>query len=84
MENILGIAVVIFILIFIYKIGSAIWRALGVLVLIALVWIFRNQIMAQIDQISHSIESGNFLEETQRFFVNIWQNLIRWFGSLAG
>ena len=40
--------------------------------------------MAQIDQISHSIESGNFLEETQRFFVNIWQNLIRWFGSLAG
>jgi hypothetical protein len=84
MESILGIAVVIFILIFIYKIGSAIWRALGVLVLIALVWIFRNQIMAQIDQISHSIESGNFLEETQRFFVNIWQNLIRWFGSLAG
>jgi len=84
MESILGIAVVIFILIFIYKIGSAIWRALGLLVLIALVWIFRNQIMAQIDQISHSIESGNFLEETQRFFVNIWQNLIRWFGSLAG
>lgn len=84
MENILGIAVVIFILIFIYKIGSAIWRALGVLVLIALVWLFRNQIMAQIDQISHSIESGNFLEETQRFFVKIWQNLIRWFGSLAG
>jgi len=84
MESILGIAVVIFILIFIYKIGSAIWRALGVLVLIALVWIFRNQIMAQIDQISHSIESGNFLEETQRFFVKIWQNLIRWFGSLAG
>ena len=84
MESILGIAVVIFILIFIYKIGSAIWRALGVLVLIALVWLFRNQIMAQIDQISHSIESGNFLEETQRFFVNIWQNLIRWFGSLAG
>lgn len=84
MESILGIAVVIFILIFIYKIGSAIWRALGVLVLIALVWLFRNQIMAQIDQISHSIESGNFLEETQRFFVKIWQNLIRWFGSLAG
>lgn len=84
MESILSIAVVIFILIFIYKIGSAIWRALGVLVLIALVWLFRNQIMAQIDQISHSIESGNFLEETQRFFVNIWQNLIRWFGSLAG
>lgn len=84
MESILGIAVVIFILIFIYKIGSAIWRVLGVLVLIALVWLFRNQIMAQIDQISHSIESGNFLEETQRFFVNIWQNLIRWFGSLAG
>jgi len=48
MENILGIAVVIFILIFIYKIGSAIWRALGVLVLIALVWIFRNQVMGQI------------------------------------
>ncbi len=84
MESILGIAVVIFILIFIYKIGSAIWRVLGVLVLIALVWLFRNQIMAQIDQISHSIESGNFLEETQRFFVKIWQNLIRWFGSLAG
>ena len=59
MENILGIAVVIFILIFIYKIGSAIWRALGVLVLIALVWIFRNQIMAQIDAALEDI--GKFL-----------------------
>ncbi|KAF1303289.1 hypothetical protein IV487_04570 [Enterococcus saccharolyticus] len=83
MENIIAIGIVLLILLFIYKVGSAIWRFLGVLFLVALIWIFRATIMEQINEWSTLIQSGQFWDEIKTFATEGWQTVTRWFGNLV-
>ncbi|WP_414841375.1 hypothetical protein [Enterococcus saccharolyticus] len=81
MEQLIALAIVILLIVFIVKVGSAIWRLLGILLLAFLVWVFRAEIMAQINEWAHMIGSENFLEDAKQFILTIWDMLVRWFGD---
>ena len=50
MSQVIAWILFIFVLIFIYKVGSFIWRILGVLFLLFLLWIYRDVIFTQVSQ----------------------------------
>ncbi|MGX7195537.1 hypothetical protein [Enterococcus olivae] len=83
MESILAIIVVILILVFISKVGSMIWRVLGIVILGALIWMFRDEILSQINSWFNMIESGNFWDSFKEWMMSIWNGLVQWFGGLA-
>ncbi|EOT27932.1 hypothetical protein [Enterococcus saccharolyticus] len=81
MEQLIALAIVILLIVFIVKVGSAIWRLLGILLLAFLVWVFRAEIMAQINEWARMIGSENFLEDAKQFILTIWDMLVQWFGD---
>ena len=50
MSQVIAWILFIFVLIFIYKVGSFIWRILGGIVLLFLLWIYRDVIFTQVSQ----------------------------------
>jgi phage-related minor tail protein len=81
MEQLIALVIVILLIVFIIKVGSAIWRLLGILLLAFLVWVFRAELMAQINEWARMLGSENFLEQAKQFFVSIWEKLVQWFGD---
>ena len=50
MSQIIAWIVVLLIVVFIYKVGSFLWRTLGILLLLFLLWVYREEIMTQLNQ----------------------------------
>lgn len=82
-ESILAIMIVVLLLVFIVKITSAIWRIIGIIVLGALIWLFRSEIIAQFNQWFTVLETGNLWDNIKEWVISGWQALVDWFGRLA-
>ena len=78
MSQLIAWIVVLLILVFIYKIGSFLWRTLGILLLLFLIWVYRDEIMTQLNQWTQ-----NFLWGDLSTIANqVWQWIKDGFQSL--
>ncbi|KAF1301284.1 MULTISPECIES: hypothetical protein [Enterococcus] len=78
----LAIALLIY---FIFKIGSFIWRLIGFLAIVFLLWIFREDIFSQVNQWVSNFDSddlGSFLKQAADFIVEKFNQVVAWFQQL--
>jgi len=83
MESLLAIIIFIAIVIFIIKIGSILWRILGFVLLVAVIWYFHESILDQINQWLSSGDSDQLIESGKGLLGQMWDKIVAWFGSLA-
>lgn len=85
MAQIIALVFFVLILVFIYKVGSFLWRTIGFLLLLFLLWVFRAEIFSQINQWTQgfrwnelSIYFGRFVQ----WFQGIWHSFSQWVTSI--
>ncbi|MGX7204679.1 hypothetical protein [Enterococcus pingfangensis] len=71
MEQIIAIAFIALLVFFVVKVGSVLWRIAGVLFLLFIIYIYKDQVISQVQQF---IADPNFGE--------LWQNISNFFGNL--
>ena len=78
MSQLIAWIVVLLILVFIYKIGSFLWRTLGILLLFFLIWVYREEIMTQLNQWTQNFRWGDLSTIANQ----VWQWIKDGFQSL--
>ena len=76
---------VLLILVFIYKIGSFLWRTLGVLLLLFLIWVYREEIMTQLNQWTQNFRWGDLstiANQVWQWIKDGFQSLQNWVTNL--
>lgn len=84
MSQVIAWILFIFILIFIYKVGSFIWRILGVLFLLFLLWIYRDVIFTQVSQWTRDFrwdQLPTYLDQGIQWVKDGWQALQSWISN---
>ncbi|MUO32571.1 hypothetical protein [Enterococcus gallinarum] len=84
MSQVIAWILFIFVLIFIYKVGSLIWRTLGVLFLLFLLWIYRDVIFTQVSQWTRDFrwdQLPTYLDQGIQWVKDGWQALQSWISN---
>ncbi|MDU1982907.1 MULTISPECIES: hypothetical protein [Enterococcus] len=85
MSQLIAWIVVLLILVFIYKIGSFLWRTLGVLLLLFLIWVYREEIMTQLNQWTQNFRWGDLstiANQVWQWIKDGFQSLQNWVTNL--
>ena len=85
MSQLIAWIVVLLILVFIYKIGSFLWRTLGILLLLLLIWVYREEIMTQLNQWTQNFRWGDLstiANQVWQWIKDGFQSLQNWVTNL--
>lgn len=85
MSQLIAWIVVLLILVFIYKIGSFLWRTLGILLLVFLIWVYREEIMTQLNQWTQNFRWGDLstiANQVWQWIKDGFQSLQNWVTNL--
>ncbi|MGJ1009124.1 hypothetical protein [Enterococcus casseliflavus] len=85
MSQLIAWIVVLLILVFIYKIGSFLWRMLGILLLLFLIWVYREEIMTQLNQWTQNFRWGDLstiANQVWQWIKDGFQSLQNWVTNL--
>ncbi len=85
MSQLIAWIVVLLILVFIYKIGSFLWRTLGVLLLLFLIWVYREEIMTQLNQWTQNFRWGDLstiANQVWQWIKDGFQSMQNWVTNL--
>ena len=85
MSQLIAWIVVLLILVFIYKIGSFLWRTLGILLLLFLIWVYREEIMTQLNQWTQNFRWGDLstiANQGWQWIKDGFQSLQNWVTNL--
>ncbi len=85
MSQLIAWIVVLLILVFIYKIGSFLWRTLGILLLLFLIWVYREEIMTQLNQWNQNFRWGDLstiANQVWQWIKDGFQSLQNWVTNL--
>ncbi|MBE9907265.1 hypothetical protein [Enterococcus casseliflavus] len=85
MSQLIAWIVVLLILVFIYKIGSFLWRTLGILLLLFLIWVYREEIMIQLNQWTQNFRWGDLstiANQVWQWIKDGFQSLQNWVTNL--
>ncbi|MDT2986167.1 hypothetical protein P7I26_07980 [Enterococcus casseliflavus] len=85
MSQLISWIVVLLILVFIYKIGSFLWRTLGILLLLFLIWVYREEIMTQLNQWTQNFRWGDLstiANQVWQWIKDGFQSLQNWVTNL--
>lgn len=85
MSQLIAWIVVLLILVFIYKIGSFLWRTLGILLLLFLIWVYREEIMTQLNQWTQNYRWGDLstiANQVWQWIKDGFQSLQNWVTNL--
>ena len=85
MSQLIAWIVVLLILVFIYKIGSFLWRTLGILLLLFLIWVYREEIMTQLNQWTQNFRWGDLstiANQVWQWIEDGFQSLQNWVTNL--
>lgn len=85
MSQLIAWIVVLLILVFIYKIGSFLWRTLGILLLLCLIWVYREEIMTQLNQWTQNFRWGDLstiANQVWQWIKDGFQSLQNWVTNL--
>jgi len=85
MSQLIAWIVVLLILVFIYKIGSFFWRTLGILLLLFLIWVYREEIMTQLNQWTQNFRWGDLstiANQVWQWIKDGFQSLQNWVTNL--
>ncbi|MBK0038729.1 MULTISPECIES: hypothetical protein [Enterococcus] len=85
MSQLIAWIVVLLILVFIYKIGSFLWRTLGILLLLFLIWVYRDEIMTQLNQWTQNFRWGDLstiANQVWQWIKDGFQSLQNWVTNL--
>ena len=85
MSQLIAWIVVLLILVFIYKIGSFLWRTLGILLLLFLIWVYREEIMTQLNQWTQNFHWGDLstiANQVWQWIKDGFQSLQNWVTNL--
>ena len=81
MSQLIAWIVVLLILVFIYKIGSFLWRTLGIF----LIWVYREEIMTQLNQWTQNFRWGDLstiVNQVWQWIKDGFQSLQNWVTNL--
>lgn len=84
MSHVIAWILFIFVLIFIYKVGSFIWRTLGTLFLLFLLWIYRDVIFTQVSQWTQDFrwdQLSTYLDQGIQWVKDGWQDVQNWISN---
>ena len=73
------------VVLFIYKIGSFLWRTLGILLLLFLIWVYREEIMTQLNQWTQNFRWGDLstiANQVWQWIKDGFQSLQNWVTNL--
>ncbi|MFB8725481.1 hypothetical protein [Enterococcus casseliflavus] len=85
MSQLIAWIVVLLILVFIYKIGSFLWRTLGILLLLFLIWVYREEIMTQLNQWTQNFRWGDLstiANQVWQWIKDGFQSMQNWVTNL--
>lgn len=85
MSQLIAWIVVLLILVFIYKIGSFLWRTLGILLLLFLIWVYREEILTQLNQWTQNFRWGDLstiANQVWQWIKDGFQSLQNWVTNL--
>ena len=85
MSQLIAWIVVLLILVVIYKIGSFLWRTLGILLLLFLIWVYREEIMTQLNQWTQNFRWGDLstiANQVWQWIKDGFQSLQNWVTNL--
>jgi len=86
MSQIIAWIVVLLIVVFIYKVGSFLWRTLGILLLLFLLWVYREEIMTQLNQWTQNFRWGDLStlgNQLLQWLKDIGSSIQRWISNLS-
>lgn len=83
MDGLIAVAIGIFLLAFIIKIGSKLWRLLGIILFVGFLWLFKDEIAVKLTQWAGLFRSGELFHQLNLFLHDAWYDLTRWFGNLT-
>ncbi|MBV7390878.1 MULTISPECIES: hypothetical protein [Enterococcus] len=72
MEQILALVVLAFIIYLVVRLSSVIWRVLGVLLIIFLIYAYKDQAFAQMESFVANPDFGGLLGTISQFFTSLW------------
>lgn len=85
LSQIIAWIVVLLIVVFIYKVGSFLWRTLGILLLLFLLWVYRVEIMAQLNEWTQNFRWGDLSTLGNQFvqwLKDIVASIQQWISNL--
>lgn len=73
MEQLLAGLLLLLLIYFIIKVGRVLWRVLGVILLLFLIYLYKDQALVQINQFIADPNLGGIWQHVTQFMSNIWQ-----------
>lgn len=86
MEQLIAWIILFLLVVFIIKVGSFIWRTVGILVILFLLWIFRDEIFSQINHFVQNFSGDQFsdiMNQVGDFLQGLLKNAADWFKNLV-
>jgi len=82
MEQLLAIAFIALLIFFVVKVGSILWRIAGVLFLLFIIYIYKDQMLAQLQNFVANPDFGGIWQNLANFFSNVFDKVTSFLGTV--
>ena len=76
MEQLIAIAFIALLIFFVVKVGSVLWRISGVLFLLFIIYIYKDQAIAQVQHFIANPDFGGLWQSVSGFFGDLFDKIV--------
>lgn len=84
MDQLIAIAFIALLVFFVVKVGSVLWRIAGVLFLLFIIYVYKDQMIAQAQQFVANPNFGGLWQSVSGFFGNLFDKVAGFVGTAIG
>ncbi|MFC4770401.1 hypothetical protein [Enterococcus hermanniensis] len=82
MEQLLAIAFIALLIFFVVKVGSILWRIAGVLFLLFIIYIYKDQMLSQLQNFVANPDFGGIWQSLTNFFSSVFDSVTSFLGTV--
>lgn len=84
MDQLIAIAFIALLVFFVVKVGSVLWRIAGVLFLLFIIYVYKDQMITQAQQFVANPNFGGLWQSVSGFFGNLFDKVAGFVGTAIG
>lgn len=82
MDQLIAIAFIALLIFFVVKVGSMLWRIAGVVFLLFIIYVYKDQVLSQVQQFIANPDFGGLWQHISNFFSNLFDRVAGFVGTV--
>ncbi|MGP5431426.1 hypothetical protein ACTXNW_18730 [Enterococcus malodoratus] len=82
MDQLIAIAFIALLVFFVVKVGSVLWRIAGVLFLLFIIYLYKDQVISQVQNFIANPDFGGLWQSVSSFFGNLFDKVVSFVGAV--